>query len=35
MVLCTVRRISPTMETPPLPKNPKPFIDDGKFDKSK
>jgi pilus assembly protein CpaC len=35
MVLCTVRRISPTMETPPLPKNPKPFIGDGKFDKSK
>jgi pilus assembly protein CpaC len=35
MVLCTVRRISPTMETPPLPKNPKPFIDDGKFDKGK
>ncbi len=35
MVLCTVRRISPTMEPPPLPKNPKPFIDDGKFDKGK
>jgi pilus assembly protein CpaC len=35
MVLCTVRRISPTMEPPPLPKNPKPFIEDGKFDKGK
>jgi len=35
MVLCTVHRISPTNETPALPKNPKPFIDNGKFDKSK
>ena len=35
MVLCTVRRISPTMEPPPLPKNPKPFLEDGKFDKGK
>jgi pilus assembly protein CpaC len=35
MVLCTVHRISPNAEQPPLPKNPKPFIDDGKFDKSK
>ncbi len=34
MVLCTVRRISPTTELPALPKNPKPFIDSGKFDKS-
>jgi pilus assembly protein CpaC len=33
MVLCTVRRISPTMEPPPLPKNPKPFVNDEKFDK--
>ena len=35
MVLCTVHRISPTNETPALPKNPKPFIDNDKFDKSK
>ncbi len=35
MVLCTVHRISPNGEQPPLPKNPKPFLDDGKFDKSK
>lgn len=35
MVLCTVRRISPSTETPPLPKNPKPFVDNDKFDKSK
>jgi len=33
MVLCTVRRVSPSAETPTLPKNPKPFIDNGKFDK--
>jgi pilus assembly protein CpaC len=35
MVLCTVHRISPSAEPPALPKNPKPFVDDGKFDKSK
>jgi pilus assembly protein CpaC len=35
MVLCTVHRISPSNETPPLPKNPKPFINNDKFDKSK
>lgn len=35
MVLCTVHRISPSMEPPAPPKNPKPFIDDSKFDKSK
>ncbi len=35
MVLCTVRRISPTMEPPALPKDPKPFMDNGKFDKGK
>jgi pilus assembly protein CpaC len=35
MVLCTVRRISPNIEPATLPKNPKPFLDDGKFDKSK
>jgi len=33
MVLCTVRRISPSVEPPALPKNPQPFIDNGKFDK--
>ncbi len=35
MVLCTVHRISPSNETPAGPKNPKPFMDTGKFDKSK
>ena len=35
MVLCTVRRISPSTETPTLPKNPQPFIDHGQFDKKK
>ena len=32
MVLCTVHRVSPNTETPPGPKNPQPFIDNGKFD---
>ena len=35
MVLCTVRRISPTTEQPAAPRNPRPFLDQGKFDKSK
>jgi pilus assembly protein CpaC len=35
MVLCTVRRISPSTEPPSPPKNPRPFLDDGKFDKGK
>jgi pilus assembly protein CpaC len=35
MVLCTVRRISPNTEPPALPKNPQPFMDQGKFDNSK
>jgi pilus assembly protein CpaC len=35
MVLCTVHRISPSGEQPALPKNPKPFVNDDKFDKSK
>jgi pilus assembly protein CpaC len=35
MVLCTVHRIFPNNEPPPGPKNPKPFMDTGKFDKSK
>jgi pilus assembly protein CpaC len=35
MVLCTVRRVSPNVEQSPAPpKNPKPFIDNSKFDKS-
>jgi pilus assembly protein CpaC len=33
MVLCTVRRISPSTEQPPAPQDPKPFMDKGKFDK--
>jgi pilus assembly protein CpaC len=35
MVLCTVHRISASGEPPALPKTPKPFIDNDKFDKSK
>jgi pilus assembly protein CpaC len=35
MVLCTVKRVSPTTETPTGPKNPKPYMDTGKFDKSR
>lgn len=34
MVLCTVHRISPSVEPVPGPKDPKPFLDPGKFDKS-
>ena len=33
MVLCTVRRVSASAEPPAPPKNPQPFIDNGKFDK--
>ena len=33
MVLCTVHRISPSTDTPPMPKDPKPFLENGKFDK--
>jgi pilus assembly protein CpaC len=33
MVLCTVHRVSPSTAPPTLPKDPKPFIDDSKFDK--
>jgi pilus assembly protein CpaC len=33
MVLCTVKRISPSTEAPILPKDPKPFMDPNKFDK--
>ena len=32
MVLCTVHRVSPTTEPPAPPKDPKPFMDNGKFD---
>ena len=35
VVLCTVHRISPNSEPVTLPKNPKPFLDPAKFDKSK
>jgi pilus assembly protein CpaC len=35
MVLCTVHRISPSTEQPTGPKDPKPFLDPGKFDKGK
>lgn len=34
MVLCTVHRVSPTTESPTPPKNPQPFMDKDKFDKS-
>jgi pilus assembly protein CpaC len=33
MVLCTVRRISPSSEPPAPPKDPKPFLDKEQFDK--
>ena len=33
MVLCTVKRVSPTTETPTGPKAPKPYMDTGKFDR--
>ncbi|MGA7401965.1 MAG: pilus assembly protein N-terminal domain-containing protein [Candidatus Sulfotelmatobacter sp.] len=35
MVLCTVHRISPNNEPTPGPKNPRPFINNDKFDGSK
>jgi len=34
MVLCTVRRISPSTEQPATPKDPKPFLDKDKFDQT-
>jgi pilus assembly protein CpaC len=34
MVLCTVHRVAPTTEPPVGPKNPQPYMDQGKFDKS-
>jgi pilus assembly protein CpaC len=33
MVLCTVRRVSPTAQPPQGPANPVPYLDNGKFDK--
>jgi pilus assembly protein CpaC len=35
MVLCTVRRISPSAQPPTTPANPKPFLDKNKFDGAK
>ncbi len=35
MVLCTVRKTSPSTEAPATPKNPAPFLDNGKFDGKK
>jgi pilus assembly protein CpaC len=35
MVLCTVKRISPSVEPPSTPKYPKPFLDKEKFDGQK
>ena len=33
MVLCTVKRVSPSNEQPTAPKTPQPYLDDTKFDK--
>jgi hypothetical protein len=35
MVLCTVRRISPSAQPAPPPAYPKPFLDKDKFDEQK
>ena len=35
MVLCTVRRVSPSTQPPATPLNPKPFLDKNKFDGTK
>jgi pilus assembly protein CpaC len=35
MVLCTVRRVSPSGQPPATPANPKPFLDKNKFDGTK
>ena len=35
MVLCTVRRVSPSAQAPAGPANPEPFLDNGKFDNKK
>jgi pilus assembly protein CpaC len=35
MVLCTVRRVSPSVQAPKGPVNPEPYLDQGKFDGKK
>jgi pilus assembly protein CpaC len=35
MVLCTVHRVSPSPQNPPLPNYPKPFMEKDKFDGKK
>src|ERR1019366_7707161 len=35
MVLCTVRRVSPSTQAPKGPVNPEPYLDQGKFDGKK
>jgi pilus assembly protein CpaC len=35
MVLCTVRRVSPNVQSPKGPANPEPYLDQGKFDGKK
>ncbi len=35
MVLCTVRRVSPSVQSPKGPNDPEPFLDKGKFDAKK
>ncbi len=35
MVLCTVRRVSPSTQTPTGPTNPEPYLDKDKFDRKK
>src|SRR5260370_31837489 len=35
MVLCTVRRVAPTVQAPKGPVNPEPYLDHGKFDGKK
>jgi pilus assembly protein CpaC len=35
MVMCTVRRVSPSNEAPAPPKAPQPYMDEGKFDRGK
>lgn len=35
MVLCTVRRVSPSAQAPAGPANPEPFLNNGKFDNKK
>jgi pilus assembly protein CpaC len=35
MVLCTVRRVAPTVQAPKGPVNPEPYLDQGKFDSKK